>query len=151
MKHPAWVLDFGNGRRAAVAHSQQLHLELAPKVLPMLLAPRSARHLLLWNEHCLPVLDFGAWCDQGAGADESTARGLLSVYAYAGKDGTHRLGALWLAQAPVRVDVDDARACELPQQLEQWRGLCTACFDDERFGAVPIVDLSRIFETPQAH
>lgn len=141
----AWILDFGAGRRAALAQRQQLHLVHAPQVQPLAFAPDCARDLLLWNGRCLPVLDFGAWYGTGSTA----ARDLLGVYAYHDEaGGSHRLGALWLAAPPLRVEVDDAQACDLPPPCEGWRGFSLGCFRDERFGAVPIIDLARIFEVP---
>jgi hypothetical protein len=143
----AWVLDFGQGRRAAVAQRQQLHLMYAPQVQPMPLAPVGARDLFLWNERCLPVLDFGAW----HGESPTSARGLLGVYAYHETDGgAVEMGALWLAAPPLRVDVDDTRACDLPDSLQSWRRFSLSCFRDGRFGPVPIVDLGRIFAAPRA-
>lgn len=143
----AWVLDFGQGRRAAVAQRQQLHLMHTPEVQALAFAPVSAKHVLLWNGRCLPVLDFGSWRGERPTADGN----LLGVYAYTDPGGgSHRLGALWLSAPPVVAKVNDEQACELPTEREEWRGFSASCYHDERFGAVPIIDLARVFEAPPA-
>jgi hypothetical protein len=139
----AWVLDFGAGRFAAVAHRQQLQLLHEPDVHALAFAPAHAPQVLIWGEHCVPVLDFGHWC----GGAPTGGNGTLGLYAYMpANGGTHRLGALWLAAPPVVAKVDDERACELPAEREHWRGACLSCWEDRRRGAVPIIDLARVFE-----
>lgn len=143
----AWILDLGGERRMAVAQRQQLHLMHEPQTQTLAFAPAHAQHLLLWSARCVPVVDFGSWC-QG---EATPAHGLLGVYAYVDEAGSqHQFGALWLASPPVRVEVDDAQGCELPPELEGWRGFSLSCFRDERFGSVPVVDLARIFEAPRS-
>ncbi len=139
----AWLLDFGAGRYAAVPHRQQLQLLHQPQVQALAFAPAHAAQVLIWGEHCVPVLDFGRWCGSTA-----TAQGaVLGLYAYTPAAGAgHRLGALWLAGPPTVVRVDDAQACELPPQRQAWRAACMACWKDERLGPVPILDLAALFE-----
>ncbi len=167
----AWVLDFGAGRFAAVAHRQQLQVLHEPEVHALAFAPASAPQVLLWGTHCVPVLDFGHWT--GEAPTVSTERGrVLGIYAYMPESGqTHgrahahshshshshdhanananananALGALWLAAPPVVAPVDDLRACELPAAREGWRDVSLSCWQHERCGAVPIIDLGRVF------
>jgi hypothetical protein len=143
----AWVLDFGADRRAAVAQRQQVHLAHEPQTQALPFAPRAAQQLLLWNGHCVPVIDFGAW----AGEAPTAKTGLLGIYAYLDQaQGTHQLGGLWLAAPPVRVEVDDALACELPSGREGWRSFSLSCFRDPRLGTLPIIDLAQVFRERHA-
>lgn len=139
----AWLLDFGAGRFAAVPYRQQLQLLHQPAVQALAFAPAQATQVLIWSEHCVPVLNFGLWCAQVATAQG----GVLGLYAYAPAPGAaHRLGALWLAAPPTVVRVDDAQACELPPERQAWRAASVACWKDERVGPVPILDLAVLFE-----
>jgi hypothetical protein len=144
----AWVLDLGGERRLAVALRQQLQLMHDPSTQLLAFAPPAANRLVLWNGQCVPVIDFGAW-ELGAPTPRPGQPGLLGIYACGeGRHDAPRFGALWLAAPPVRVEVDDADACELPPRHAHWHAV--ACFRDPRFGAVPIVDLSRIFGAARA-
>ena len=140
----AWVLDLGVDRRVAVAQRQQLQLVHEPQVCAVAWAPACAQNVLLWNGHCIPVLDFGTWSNA-----EPTPRGLLGIYAYFNDSlGTHQFGGLWLAAPPVRVDVDDSQDCELPLEREPWRPFSLSCFRDAQSNVVPIIELAQIFLKP---
>jgi hypothetical protein len=141
----AWILDFGAERRAAVAQRQQVHLVHEPRTQALPFAPAAAQQLLMWNGHCVPVVDFGRWQHEAP----TPQPGLLGVYAYHDAAlGSHQFGALWLASPPVRVEVDDLQDCELPPERESWRLFSLSCFRDQRLGTVPIIDLARVFLPP---
>ena len=41
-----------------------------------------------------------------------------------------------------------AQSCALPEPVFLWRRLAQACFKHEKLGALPVLDLARIFLTP---
>lgn len=139
----AWVLDIGAGLRAAVGESHQVHLMVeAPDVFELPLTPQHARHALLWNDECVPVLDLGAWLTAGQVA---TQRRYLGIHAYPGQEPRSvHYGGLWIEQPPQRRRVDDRMAADLPAHPPFWAPLVCSCFTDAA-GAVPILDLARVF------
>ncbi|MFZ2652929.1 MAG: hypothetical protein WA210_22745 [Burkholderiaceae bacterium] len=142
----AWVLDFGSGLRAAVGEQHQVHLAYQPQdVFELPLTPRHARHAILWNDMCVPVLDLGAWLTQGSA---STEQHTLGVYWVPGRPGdSMRFGALWLAKPPQRRLVDDSMAADLPAMPQRWAQISCSCFTDAA-GAVPVLDLALVFAEP---
>ncbi len=138
----AWLLDFGGGCRAAVGEQHQVHLMHAPAVIELALTPGHARHALLWNDQCIPVLDIGAWLSHGA---RTADRRYLGVYMVPGqRAGSVQFGGLWMAQPPQRCQVEDDMAAALPAQPARWSDITCSCFDAGS-GAVPILDLALVF------
>ncbi|HTN50720.1 MAG TPA: chemotaxis protein CheW [Burkholderiaceae bacterium] len=137
-----WLLTLGD-HRAAVGVREQVHLMLDPAAAELASTPAHCRHVIFWNDRCVPVMDLGRWLDPGAAASAAGPHRHVGVYAYQGGAGMPvEFGALWLARPPQRIEVDDAAASELPGA--RWGSIATACFADAA-GAVPILDLSRIF------
>jgi chemotaxis signal transduction protein len=140
---PAWLLDFGGGCRAAVGLRQQLHLIHSPEVAEVPATPAHCAQVLFFAERCVPVFDIALWL----GVDPSARnRRYLGVYAFRGERGeAPGCGALWLRAAPRRISVDDAQARALPEHnASRWALISHACFADDA-GAVPVLDLHRMF------
>jgi len=141
-KAAAWLLGLGD-HRAAVGVREQVHLMLDPAAAELAGTPVHCRHVIFWNERCVPVLDLGCWLDAASAA--AGAGRHLGIYAYQQSAGAPvEFGALWLARPPQRIEVDDAAAAPLPDERPRWARVAAACFADAR-GAVPILDLSRVF------
>lgn len=153
---PAWLLDFGGGRRAAVGDLEQVQLLHEPECHDVPGTPRHARHVLLWSGRCVPVLDLAAWLDGASASRERSAR-YLGIYAYdppqhaessIGAEPAPALdaafGALWLAQPPKRVLVHDDDAAPLPDDGRPWSRISLSCFTHDSV-RVPIIDLRTIF------
>jgi hypothetical protein len=138
----AWLLTLGD-HRAAVGVREQVHLMLDPGAAELASTPAHCRHVIFWNDRCVPVMDLAHWLDPSTAAVDAGPHRHLGVYAYQlGADMPVEFGALWLSRPPQRVEVDDAAATQLPNA--RWRSIATACFADA-IGTVPILDLSRIF------
>ncbi|MEX0730335.1 MAG: chemotaxis protein CheW [Aquisalimonadaceae bacterium] len=145
-----WLLNFGDGRWAAVGE-KELH-EVVPD--PVLTEDRSApahcRGRLAWRGLTLPVMDLAVVF--GADADREPARWLTVAAYVADGESEPAFAALRLQEPPVPVRVDDAMASSLPETSLRdylvWSFLGLSCF---RHGdrSVPIIDLARLF-APQA-
>jgi hypothetical protein len=140
----AWLLTLGDCR-AAVGAREQVHLMLEPGAAELAATPMHCRHVIFWNDRCVPVMDLGRWLDPAAASTVPHRHRHLGVYAYQqGADAPVEYGALWLARPPQRIEVDDAAAAPLPEDRARWSRVAAACFTDAT-GAVPVLDLSRIF------
>ncbi|HTT11462.1 MAG TPA: hypothetical protein VMG60_11275 [Burkholderiaceae bacterium] len=139
-----WLLALGN-HRAAVGVREQVHLMLDPAAAELAATPAHCRHVIFWNERCVPVMDLGRWLDASAGLGPAEQRRHLGIYAYQqNAQAQVEFGALWLARPPQRIEVDDTAAAPLPHARARWARVAAACFADA-LGAVPILALSRIF------
>lgn len=136
----AWLLDFGNGGRAAVGTRELLHLVDAPSTFAVPCTPAYCCRVLSWQERLLPVLDIAA----RVGA-QPLAAPFLAVVGYQQQRGEYpQFGALMLASPPKQLAVSDDQACRLPEGNDTWRELASSCFEHQG-SPVPVLDLYRIF------
>jgi chemotaxis signal transduction protein len=140
MRHNAWLLDLGQGIRAAVGARVLVHIIDAPALHPVPCAPPHCHSVVSWEGRLLPVLDMAA----RLGGAAQTPR-LLAVAAYQDEpEAPVRFGALVLGALPVAMEVGDVQPCPLPEQPAGWDRFACSCFEREG-AAVPVLHLGRIF------
>lgn len=146
----AWVLNVGVQLWAAVGELELTHvIPHSPTLFEIPQAPFYCRQVLIWEDQVLPLMDFGARL-----LGETTRRGqataeietLVAIVAYQTQRGvTPKHGAMLLREAPSRVPVGDRQACALPEHPRGWAALAISCFEDERVGPVPVLDVARLY------
>jgi chemotaxis signal transduction protein len=138
----AWLLDFGDACHAAVGTRELLHLVDAPVTFAVPCTPKYCRHVVLWQERLLPVMDISA----RLGARPISAP-FLAVIGYQQQRGEYpQFGALMLSSPPKQLAVSDEHACRLPEENNAWGDWAVSCF--EHHGSpVPILNLRRIFDS----
>ncbi len=142
----AWLLDFGEGCRAAVGTRVLVHLLDQPKVFGVPGTPGYCRRVTFWQDQCLPVMDVAS----RLGLAPQREPRFLAVACYREGDAEHSyFGALQLSAPPVAIHVADSAACALPDQPAAWHELAISCFDFQG-SPVPILHLGRVF-APPAH
>lgn len=137
----AWIMDFGNGHRAATGIRTLVHLVPAPVLADVTRAPLHCRRVLVWNRQLLPAWDVGAFLGSPALASDRVIAGLAAYRVGA----EARLGALLLREPPSRASVVEPQDCELPDP--RWAAIAAACFMHEG-QALPVLDLRRMFASP---
>ncbi len=139
----AWLLDLGASCRAAVGTRELLHLIDAPATFELPCTPAYCRHVVFWQERMLPVMDITARL-----GELPQHAPFLAIVGYQRRRGEYpQFGALMLASPPQQVEVSDEQACRLPEERQGWDKLAISCFD-YRGDAVPVLNLSRIFDAP---
>ena len=143
----AWLLDLGEGLRAAVGELEMVHvLPDAPTLFEIPQGPAYCREVLVWQREILPLMNLAM---RISGRPITESQGLVAVTAYQEYPGSvPRYGALALGRPPVRIRVSDSQARELPESRPGWRGMAIACFEYSGLGPVPVLDLGRVFSPP---
>ncbi len=139
----AWLLELAGGHAGVIGERQMLHLLPAPFSLREIPAsPLFCRHVVVWEQEPIPVMDLSAWLD-GAPVRDDPAVVAIAEFA-SGVSGENRRGALVLNAIPRRIVVTDDLACELPTDLVGWREIALACIEHET-RSLPIMNLSYVF------
>lgn len=144
-----WLLNFGEGRRAAVGEKELQEVLPEPELAMDISAPAHCRAQLEWRGHLLPVMDLAVVF--GADPERKTGR-WVTVVAYAEEEGDEiGFAALRLEEPPVVVHVNDDMSCPLPETSLRdyliWNFICLSCFrDGDR--TVPVIEIARLF-SPQ--
>jgi len=152
----AWILALGAERRAAVGIYEVLHiLAYSPVLFRVPQAPPHCRSVILWEDRVVPVVDLRALITGGADTVASAGvaglQQLVAIVAYQSDlSQPAEFGALLLAGLPVRATVTDADACEPDAGVTAWARFASSCFRHASYGAVPVLDLGRVFRPSAA-
>jgi chemotaxis signal transduction protein len=141
----AWLLEFSRSQIAAVGLHELVEVLSRPKLYHVPMATSRCHQVLVWRDEILPVVDFGAAA--GTESEDATAGGAVTAIAvYQTVPGEPlRHGALELSVMPRTVTVADNMACALPDSSSSINELAISCFSYENL-AVPVIDLTRVFE-----
>jgi len=153
MKAPAWLLTMNGGCRVAVGEGELVHI-ISGAVERVFVPGKSERtaEFIVWQNRQLPLFDgVGALrfenSADGSMATEVNSSGAIIVIAAYQHSNTQlvEFGALPVYALPERIEVSDDSGCELPPESAGWRGLAHSCFKHQQHGAVPILNLRRVF------
>jgi hypothetical protein len=153
MNATAWLLTLDGGLHVAVGERELMHI--VSDEVERVFVPRTPVHtseLIVWQNRLLPLFNVAAALREEDTATEATAeatqRGgtIIVIAAYqASSESQVEFGALPVRGLPERIEVDDDSGCELPSDPPGWRRFAHSCCEHERHGAVPILDLHRMF------
>lgn len=139
----AWILSLATDLQAGVGELEMVHLVPSPELFDVPATPFYCRHVLIWEDGILPVLDLAAWLK---GHAEPREHRLVGIFAYQDRPGaTPRHGGLLLERTPRRVQVSDKQASGLPEDSASWRQIAVSCFTDDEGKRIPIIDLAQLF------
>jgi hypothetical protein len=154
MKASAWLLTMNGGRCAAVGERELVHIisDEVERVDVPGVAERS-NAFIVWQDRRLPLFDVTAALREHDFANDPVAvparksEAIIVIAAYQiSNESQIRFGAIPVCVLPERIEVADNSGCDLPPQSTGWKGLAHSCFRHQRLGAVPILDLGRVFD-----
>ena len=139
----AWLLEFGAGQAGVIGERQMLHLLPVPLSLHAVPAsPFFCRHVVLWEQQPIPVLDMSAWLEGRPTGEEAA---VVAITAFStGATRENLKGALTLSAIPRRIVVSDDQACALPAELAGWREIALSCIEHET-RPLPVMNLAHAF------
>jgi len=148
----AWLLTATKHIHAGIGNLEMVHRHSGiPDLIAISHEDSYCQHEILWQGQHLPLLDLGLFLSSEPCSNKTTdypENMFLCIVAYIStQENVQEYGAILSSQPPVRVTVDDKQACELPGTPERWSMLAISCFRHDVHGAVPILDLPRIFST----
>jgi len=141
------------GCRVAVGEGELVHI-ISGEVERVFVPGKSEQitEFIVWQNRQLPLFDVADAhrVDNSAGDSMATAvnnSGAIIVIAAYQLSSARQVdfGALPVHALPERIEVADDSACELPPESAGWRGLAHSCFKHQQHGAVPILNLGRVF------
>lgn len=150
MEAKAWLLELGPAQYAAVGERELVHvLPDEPRIFPVPGSPTHVRGAIAWQGTVLPALDLDIWLNRPVQAAHAAldpnVKQVMVIVAFRSAGESIALGSMLLRQVPQRLVVNDGQDCPLPARPSAWRDVAHACFEHEKFGPVPILDLRAIF------
>jgi chemotaxis signal transduction protein len=146
----AWLLSFSDQLYAAVGNMEMVHiLPNVPELTEISHAPVFCKYTIPWESQDLPVMDLASFLyreqekKKNGTCYNDKLIGVVAYYDLEKKQQCH--GALLIHKVPVRIEVDDKQACDLPESPVGWAKLANSCFEYTDNKYVPILDIPRIF------
>ena len=135
----AWLLEpLGLPPCAVAEHEVMQYLNSAP-AYPVPFALSHCASAIHWQDQLVPLMNLSPLT-----GSQIPARGLVVMAYQNGPGEPLQYVALALQNPPRRIMVDDANACELPSEHEEfWALLAKACFRHEQTPA-PIIDIKHL-------
>jgi len=143
----AWLLEASGGMKFAVAEYEMIEYVIAPELTSVPLTPEYCSSIILWNDHMVPVVNFGILT-----SEESSHMHSVSVLAYQeNPQDDLKYIAISLQQPPAKVSISDDQACDI-QQIDNdiWRMLSISCFTEQGI-AVPILGIKNLASSEFSH
>ena len=141
----AWLLELNRQQVAAVGLHELVEVLSRPKLYHVPMSGPRSHQVLVWRDEILPVVSFANDSD-GESESEMLGAAVTAIAVYQTVPGEPlRHGALQLSGMPKTVTVADNMACALPETRSSIGDLAISCFFHDNF-AVPVIDLTRVFE-----
>jgi hypothetical protein len=150
---PAWLLTVNDGRHAAVGERELVHI--VSDEVERVVGPTTSDRInecIIWQNRRLPLFDASANLRNNSFTNDLKAlpakpgKAIYVVAAYQlPEESQISFGAIAVLVLPERIEVSDETGCNLPPESTGWKELAHSCFKHQQFGAVPILDLVRVF------
>lgn len=139
----AWLLDFGQGFRAAVGLHEMSQVLLSVTLFKLPCTPQYCQDVFVFQNRILPVLDLVSLFN-GCAINRS-ADNIIGVALYqAQPDQPVHYGGFYLEVMPASIVVSDEQAAHLPEKKQYWQPFSASCFLYEG-EAIPILNLAAFF------
>ncbi len=139
----AWMLQVAAGIQVAVGQYEVIHIVDRPDYISVPQAPAHCHHVILWNNHIVPVMELSVWL---TGHMQPGGANIVGIVAYERPEGGYAYGGLGLSSIPTLHQVNNQQFCELPSaNSDKWQRISLSCFTSETGQAVPVLDLPLLF------
>lgn len=148
----AWLLPIADDSYAATGEFELVHVIMDwVRLFSVPKAPPYCKNLFIWQGQLIPLFDMETYIQQSGERQQDSVRnaGYICIVAYQSEveDGDVKYGGLLLKAMPYRTTVGDEQACGFPEGNMDWANIALSCFEDPALGAVPILDLAKIFSS----
>jgi hypothetical protein len=139
----AWMLPIDRALHVAIGDGEIAHVLPASHPLQSLQrGPEWCRSVFRWHDRVVPLFDLAALLRPGRAATRVHA---IAVVAFPGADESVQYGGIRLGALPFGRMVSDDQQCPYPDSYPHWERIASSCFEDPGHGAVPVLDLARLF------
>lgn len=144
----AWLLDFGQGFRAAVGLHEMSQVLLSVELFQLPCTPQYCQEVFVFQNRILPVLDIvSLFSSPVINRDTSNIIG-VALYQAQPHQPVH-YGGLYLSVMPSSIVVNDEQATHLTEKQHCWQPFAVSAFIYEG-DTIPILNLAAFF-TQQLH
>ena len=138
----AWVMQIDRMLNLAVGQFEIVHIVDQPELFLIPQAPEYCKHVIIWNENIVPVMNVSSWLSNDAQAKDA---GIVAILVYKNSQGELQYGGIKLGNAPTLGKVTNSQQCELAGDNEKLKGISLSCFKSSGGEAVPVLNVEKLF------
>lgn len=138
----AWMMQIDRMLNLAVGQFEIVHIVDQPELFLIPQAPEYCKHVIIWNENIVPVMNVSSWLSNEAQAKDT---GIIAILVYKNSRQELQYGGIKLGNAPALEKVTNSQQCELPEDNEKLRGISLSCFKSSGGETVPVLDVEKLF------
>ena len=138
----AWMMQIDRMLNLAVGQFEIVHIIDRPELYLIPQAPEYCKHVIIWNENIIPVMNVSSWLSNEVQAKDA---GIIAILVYKNTQQELQYGGIKLGNAPVLEKVTNSQQCELPEDSEKLRDISLSCFKSSGGEAVPVLDVEKLF------
>ena len=137
----AWLLTFNNKDSVAIGEKELLHIITEPELHYVPKAKKYCQNIISWQDQILPVTNINGYVNNS----EAKLSNIIGIVAYRPTDTDEiKYSAIDLTGIPKKITVNDEQACQITDEIKQWKPYSVACFNYND-KATPIINLSAFF------
>lgn len=142
----AWVIKVSAEQNIAISQYEISHIEESPllKIIPG--APEWCRHVMLWKNQIIPVMDF-TYIYSGSDREDNHSTMFCILRLFNNDQQTTKYGAIKILQPPVLESVNNHQAINKIDIDSGIRDIAIAAFKRVDESVVPIIDIQKLFNT----
>ena len=138
----AWLLQVDRHTIVAVGQYELIHIVDKPDYIPIPQAPEYCRHVIIWNDNIVPVVNLEAW---DSGSLQTCSSAAVAILVYKDSQDDFSYGGVKLDHTPTQQRVRNEQFSQLTIEQEKWRKISLSCFKTNAGKLVPILDVYTLF------
>lgn len=138
----AWLLQVDRLINVAVGQFELIHIVDEPEYMSIPQAPEYCRHVILWNDNIVPVMNLTSWASGSLQAHDSA---VVAILVYKDSQEKFLYGGVKLDNTPMQERVKNDQFCQLTENMDKWRAVSLSCFKTNAGDIVPIIDVPKLF------
>lgn len=137
-----WLLSLDHNLNVAIGEFEFVHIVDQPEYIAIPQAPEHCKHVILWNENIVPVINLSSWI---YGHEKSEDYGVIAILIYKNVDGKLLYGGIKMLDMPMLDKVKNDQGCALPENVNKWKEISLSSFKQSNGNVVPILDVPALF------
>jgi len=138
----AWLMQIDRLTNLAVGQYELVHIVDQPEYTPIPQAPEYCKHVIIWNDNIVPVMNISSWVTGEVQPEDS---GIVAILVYKSPQEEFLYGGIKLSNTPVLERVNNNQQCALPESLAKLKLISISCFKSSDGDVVPILDVTGLF------
>lgn len=138
----AWLMQVDRMVNMAVGQFELMHIVDQPDYVQIPQAPEYCKHVILWNDNIVPVMNLSSWLTGEPQSDDSY---VVAILVYKDAQGGFIYGGIKLNDTPVLERVSNNQQCGMPEIYEKLKIISLSCFKSSNGDVVPVLDVNGLF------